>query len=273
MPPTKSTKHLKSEIKNLKSQGWQGWDEYARFYDWENARTLGRVDVDFWSGLAARARGRVLELGCGTGRVTLPVARAGVTVVGVDRSVEMLRRARSRIVRSKRRPRVTLVRGDIRMLPFADGHFALAMAPYGILQSLLRERDLSATLSAVHRVLAPGALFGIDLVPDVPRWEEYSNRVRLKGQRVAGGASITLVESVRHDRAKRLTMFDQSFVERRGRAKTVRQFSLVFRSLPVPQMAKRLNRAGFDVEAVLGDYQGGPWDVRADVWLILARKH
>ena len=37
-------------------------------------------------------------------------------------------------------------------------------------------------------------------------------------------------------------------------------------------MTRRLERAGFAIEAVLGDYQGGPWDQRADVWVILARK-
>ena len=59
------------------SEGWQGWDDYAPFYDWENAQTLDRRDVRFWQRMAAQAGGRVLELGCGTGRVTIPVARTG----------------------------------------------------------------------------------------------------------------------------------------------------------------------------------------------------
>ena len=51
-----------------------------------------------------------------------------------------------------------------------------------------------------------------------------------------------------------------------------RRFSLVFRTLTVPQMTRRLERAGFRINAVLGDYGGEPWDRRADVWLILAEK-
>src|SRR5215210_6291217 len=104
-------------------EGWKGWDEYAPFYDWENARTLGRKDVPFWREIAARARGQVLELGCGTGRISLPLARAGVSLIGVDRSEPMLARAARRAARLRlpqgrsRRRRLSFVRGDIRDLP------------------------------------------------------------------------------------------------------------------------------------------------------------
>ena len=64
--------------------------------------------------------------------------------------------------------RLRLVRGDIRYLPFAPASFDAVLAPYGILQSLVRDKDLKATLDAVAGVLAPGGLFGVDLVPDVP---------------------------------------------------------------------------------------------------------
>ena len=101
-------------------QGWQGWDDYAPFYDWENAQTLDRRDVAFWQRMATRAGGSVLELGCGTGRVTIPVARSGASVVGVDRSAEMLRYARKRARRARLKGHVSWLRGDIRSLPFRE---------------------------------------------------------------------------------------------------------------------------------------------------------
>jgi ubiquinone/menaquinone biosynthesis C-methylase UbiE len=259
-------------------EGWEGWDEYAPFYDWENARTLGRRDVPFWQRVALEADGSVLELGCGTGRISIPLARAGVTIVGVDRSAPMLARAAARASRTprtsgtSRTPRtVSFVRADIRSLPFKHGRFSTVLAPYGVLQSLVRERDLSATLESVARVVRRGGTFGIDLVPDVPNWREYSNKVQLVG-RARGGAHLTLVESVRQDPRRRLTTFEQRYVERRGGRTREHRFDLTFRTLTVPQMTRRVERAGFRVKAVLGDYRGRPWDARADVWILLAEK-
>ena len=257
------------------SDGSLGWDDYAAFYDWENARTVARRDVDFWERLAIAQDGPVLELGCGTGRIALPVVKAGAEVVGIDRSAPMLARAQRRLKRAKLTHRGRLVRGDIRALPFPTARgqrgFPLVMAPYGILQSLTRERDLRETLTSVARVLKRGGLFGMDLVPDLPRWDEYQRRVSLRGTRGAT-SRITLIESVRQDRRRKLTIFDQEYVERRGRTRRVHRFALTFRTLTVQQMALRLERAGFAIQAILGDYQGGPWDQRADVWIVIARK-
>lgn len=272
-PPTKTSR----------AEGWHGWDDYAPFYDWENARSMGRRDVPFWRNLAVHAGGPVLELGCGTGRISLPLGRAGVRLVGIDRSEPMLARARARVRRAKLADTVSLVRGDIRHLPFGQPGtgrsrrsrrgMAMVMAPYGVLQSLLQERDLAATLKAVHGVLEPGGTFGLELVADLPSWEEYRKRVSLDGWRgKKGGTRVTLVETVEQDRARQRTIFHQTFTERRGRAKREHRFSLTFRTLSVPQMTRRLEKAGFEVTALLGDYRGGPWDPRAEVWVVLARK-
>ena len=256
-------------------EGWQGWDDYAPFYDWENARTLGRRDVPFWRGVATRSTGPVLELGCGTGRISVPLARARVDLVGIDRSASMLSCLRASLGRTRlqapRIGRVRLVRGDIRALPLGDALFGAVIAPYGVLQSLLSDRDLAATLESVARTLKRGGTLGIDLVPDVPKWREYSNRTQLRGS-AGRGVHLTLIESVRQNRRRRLTIFEQRYVERRNDRSTIHRFELAFRTLSVREMVERIDRAGFVVDRVLGDYRGQPWDERSDVWIILAKK-
>lgn len=250
--------------------GSQGWDDYAPFYDWENARTLGRRDVGFWRDLVRRQQGPVLELGCGTGRLLTPLARTGVPLVGVDRSAAMMVAARRRARRLLVAQRPGIARADIRALPFPAGAFGMVVAPYGMLQSLVTDEDLDATLREAVRVLAPGGLFGADLVPDLPAWAEYSRRVRMRG-RAPGGRTLTLIEAVRQDRRRGLTVFEEEFVERRGRQVRRHRFALTFRTLPLGEMVERLQRAGLAVEAVLGDYRGRPLDARADAWIVLAR--
>jgi ubiquinone/menaquinone biosynthesis C-methylase UbiE len=253
-------------------KGYEGWDDYADYYDWENAQTVGKRDIAFWKRMASNVKGPILELGCGTGRVALPVARHGATVIGIDRSESMLARARMRVKRSRLANRVKLIRGDIRHLPFPDRTFPLVMAPYGILQSLLDEQLLSATLKQVNRVLTKKGTFGLELVADLPAWDEYSKRTSLTGKRGPNGKPIALIESVKQDRRNHITRFEQEFVEGRGKSATRRKFTLAFRTLSVPEMVARLEKAGLEVTDLLGDYQGGPWDLRADVWIILARR-
>ncbi len=287
------TKSVGPNDSETDAEGWHGWDDYAAFYDWENARTVGRRDVAFWRGVARRAGGRTLELGCGTGRVLLPLAKAGVSIVGIDRSEPMLvarphasspaAHARLGVDRSRRHPSAPvpprcprrrphhLRRAEQRKAWKADG-FNLVIAPYGILQSLVRDRDLTETLRAVSRVLAPGGVFGLDLVPDVPRWQEYSRRVSMRATRGPRGIPLSLIESVRQDRERGLTIFDQEFVEGTGRARRTHRFSLTFRTVGIQPLRRRLERAGFRIDAVLGSYDGAPWDPRADVWVILASK-
>jgi len=277
MSPPKAAKAAapakpKSSAREPRVEGHHGWDEYAPFYDWENARTFGRRDVAFWQRLVTARGGRVLELGCGTGRVTAPLGRTGAAeVIGIDRSAPMLARGRTRLRRA-RLSNVGLVRGDIRYLPFARGSFDTVLAPYGVLQSLLREKDLVDTLDAVAALLPRGGVFGLELVADLPDWREYQKRVSLRGRRGREGTPITLLESVRQDAKRGLTFFDQEFVEGLGRQAVRQRFTLTFRTVSVPQMAARLEKAGFEVTAMLGDYRGGPWDSRADVWILLATR-
>jgi hypothetical protein len=109
-------------------------------------------------------------------------------------------------------------------------------------------------------------------VSDLTSWAEYDRRAKLRGPAGRSQTRIMLIESVRQDRARGLTVFDQEFVERRGTVSRSHRFSLAFRTVSVEEMVSRLETHGFRVSAVLGDYDGGPWDPRADVWLILATR-
>ena len=159
-------------------KGHEGWDDYAAYYDWENAQTVGRRDIAFWQRMAAPVDGPDPRIRL-RHRPRRDSGREGraATVIGIDRSASMLARGRMKVRRARLASRVKLIRGDIRHLPFPDKSFELVMAPYGILQSLLDEKLLSATLKDVRRVITRDGIFGLELVADLPAWEEYSNRL------------------------------------------------------------------------------------------------
>ena len=233
------TRLCPSEAKAEKpSQGWHGWDDYADFYDWENAQTLDRRDVRFWQDMAQRADGPVLELGCGTGRVTIPVARTGARIVGVDRSAEMLAHARRRARRARlAEPRLA---GPQRHPLAAVSQFDAVRSGDGALRhsAVARPRIRSAAprlrrwpgAEPARRVRAgpcagPAGVEGIPQPGQVPR-PAAGNRVAHH----AGGVG----QAGSRDRRSRFSISNTS--KRAAGSAPCADFSLVFRTLSVPQM-------------------------------------
>src|SRR5687768_10167883 len=123
-----------------------------------------RRDVAFYVQHAGAAGGDVLEIGCGTGRVLLPMARAGATVTGLDGSREMLARCRSKVAAepAATRARVTLVAGDATDFDLGRS-FRLVVAPFRILQQLVTIEEQLGCAISVARHLEPGGRFILDV--------------------------------------------------------------------------------------------------------------
>jgi SAM-dependent methyltransferase len=143
-----------------------GYDEYgfvAEFYDYVEPYRQ-RPDVDFYVDLARESKGSVLEVGCGTGRVLLPIARAGTEITGLDLSSGMLEICRRKLAEEppEVQARVSLHEGDMR--DFDLGHrFALATTPFRAFQHLETTAEQLSCLAAIHRHLHPGGRLVLDL--------------------------------------------------------------------------------------------------------------
>jgi SAM-dependent methyltransferase len=142
----------------------------AELYDHEYRRR--RQDVAFYRELARRrlgGPGRILELGCGSGRLTLPLARDGHRVVAIDRSAPMLARLRDRLARapSAIRDRVALTSSDLRDFD-VGARFPLVIAAFNVVEHLYTRVELAACLAAVREHLEPGGAFAFDVqMPDL----------------------------------------------------------------------------------------------------------
>jgi SAM-dependent methyltransferase len=144
----------------------------ADLYDHEYKRR--RADVAWYVELARRlvpAGGRILDLGCGTGRVTFALARAGFEVVGVDASPAMLARLEARRARvaPSLQARITTHHADLRALDLGPrAKFPLVISAFNVLEHLYTRVELAQCLAGVDRHLARGGRFAFDVqLPDL----------------------------------------------------------------------------------------------------------
>ncbi|MEO5814302.1 MAG: class I SAM-dependent methyltransferase [Gemmatimonadaceae bacterium] len=137
--------------------------DYGALYDSVPAYGA-RGDTAFYTQLATNAGGPVLELGCGTGRILLSIARAGVPITGIDGSAEMLARLVVRLATEPAdvRDRVVLHLGDASNFDLGTT-FSLVIAPFRVLQHLTTLDEQLGCVRSVARHLAPGGQFVFDV--------------------------------------------------------------------------------------------------------------
>jgi SAM-dependent methyltransferase len=143
--------------------GYESYAFTAEFYD-HVVPYRERPDVGFFVAVAQACGGPVLEVGCGTGRVLIPTARAGVAITGLDLSSHMLRICRQRLAQEppQVQARARLVQADMRSFDL-DQVFQLVTLPFRPFQHLTSVDDQLACLQTLHRHLAPGGQLVLDL--------------------------------------------------------------------------------------------------------------
>lgn len=262
---------------NVAPDDWtdaQRFDRFARFYDGDY-RAYDE-DVEALTGLALDCGNPVLELGCGTGRLLLPLALAGCQVTGVDISPGLLDVARTKVAAAQMGRRVRLEEGDLRTFDLGQKNFAFAFCTSNTLMHLADSADQMAALKNAHTHLRAGGLLLLDLFnPDVNRLATVSGLQELADQWYDPLHKVTVTKwSVRTvDWAEQLqeTLFiyeetgDDGWTRR-----TLCPFLLRF--LWPHELEMMLASAGFTVEVMWGDFVGTPFSSDAEHLIVLATK-
>lgn len=140
------------------------YDAWAEIYD--SVFSYVNEDIPFYVDEAVRSGGPVIELGCGTGRVAIPIALSGIDIVGLDSSSLMIKRARQKANQTEV-SNLRLIQADMIEFKF-DDKFPLAIVPFHGLLSLLSLKDIERTLLNIRRHLTPEGKLIFDIfVPDL----------------------------------------------------------------------------------------------------------
>ena len=223
------------------------YDRIAAFYDpWSRSVT---EDVAFYVDEALASGGPVVELAVGTGRIAVPVARAGIDVVGVDSSPAMLTVAREAAEAAGVAERVDLRLGDLRDPPVSE-RVPLVICPFRSLLHMETEAEKLRALHAARGLLEPDGRFVFDVFSpsreDIEetdgRWLEREPGIFERADWDEGSRTLTL--SVRSDGS-------------------VTSFGLHW--LSMPEWRRLLDEAGFTVDAVYGWFDRRPHEGHEDM--------
>jgi SAM-dependent methyltransferase len=226
------------------------YDGIAPIYDpWSRSVV---EDVDFYVEEALASGGPVVELAVGTGRIAVPIAKAGVRVIGVDESPAMLEGARAYAERENVSPLVDLRLGDLRDPPVEE-RVPLATVPFRSLLHMADEHEKLRALTAAASVLEPGGRFIFDVFAPSPEdIEETDGRWLEREPGIFERADWDL-------EARRLVL------SVRGGEQSAR-FALHW--LSAPEWNALIEDAGLVAEAIFGWFDRRPYDGGEDqIWI------
>jgi len=229
------------------------YDRIARLYDpWSASVT---EDVEFYVEEAVASGGPVVELACGTGRIAVPVAKAGVPVIGVDGSAAMLEVAREYAEAEGVSGLVDLHVGDVREPPVEE-RVSLVLIPFRSLLHMTTEADRERALAAALELLVPGGRLVFDVFAPAKedieathgRWLEREPGIFERADWDEGERTLTL--SVR-----------------RGEEASTMHLAW----LSALEWRRLLERAGFEIEAHYGWFDRRPYAGQED-FIFVARR-
>lgn len=247
-------------------------------------------DLPFYLEYAHKSGSPILEIGSGTGRVTIALAEAGYSVFGIDLSENMLKIARRKIQRcsAEVQQRIELQCQDMSELEMPAQAFPLALMPYGEFAHVIERERQEKTLNGIHRNLRKGGL----LIIGMSNWDANEERISYKGGEIGRlGHSMPLnYEGVFEDAKNNLRIvryiargYDPSvqiaihvyvheIIDSEGKLVAKKTHILPIRYIFRHEMELLLEKAGFVVENIFGYYDESEFQYNSKRMIFVARK-
>lgn len=224
------------------------YTRFAQFYD----AYVGNYarDLPLYLALAAKTQSPILEIGCGSGRILLPLLRAGHTVTGVDISNEMLRLADEKLAKNHSQARCILLNHNFvnQALPRTYG---LALVTFYTFNYLLSLEQQKTFLAHIAETLLPGSAIALHLFyPNPLLHPETSGKWIEKGQYQVAGETV-LLQDFRRMSDPHLEERRQAFIFASGRREEI---STLRRYVAQADIYRLLLDSGFETPVLIDDF-------------------
>lgn len=234
-------------------------------------------DVDRFREIVGETDGRILEIGCGTGRVLIPLARAGATVTGVDISAAMIERLKVRLDKENNavRNRFRLQVGDARDFGGEPNAYTSVIIPFNGLSCIPAQADQRTVLNNAARLLSPGGRLVIDVVnpfamplkgSGAP--EPFFTRINPETERVY--TRFAAMGPVEADQTQRLYGWYDEIGEDGAVYRT--PYEMRWRLIFLSELMLLVETAGLEVEKVEGDHQKSAYTAASPKIFMIAVK-
>lgn len=238
-----------------------------RGYDAESS--VFKDDIPFYQRLLEDVDGPVLELACGTGRLTIPFALQGVDITGIDNSVPMLEYARKKA--KEKNVDIDFILADVRDFHL-NKKFELILFPFNSIAHLLTNADLTSCFRCVKNHLSDKGRFVIDLFKpsleilqrDPEKWFEQ------EGHPDPDGGTVSLTEQFRYNQATQIADITWRLKLSRGVKKPDSKFKM--RMLFPMELEALLDHCGLEIVSKYGNYDMSPFESDSPKQLIICSR-
>jgi SAM-dependent methyltransferase len=241
--------------------------------DWYDVMCQGLdYGIDFYLGLARQAKGPVLEIACGTGRILLPCAQAGVDIEGLDLYDGMLATLRKKAAALGLSP--TLHRADMGDFQLPR-RYALIMITFNAFGHNMTQEAQIRCLECCRQHLLPGGVLALDGSFPTIEWIGAPQNTRvLEGTTThpQTGQTVRCYDTRRFDRVKQIqySLNESELLDADGKVTSVHRSQIEIRWIYKEEMALLLRVAGFPRWEILGGFDRRPLTDEKDQMIVLA---
>jgi len=231
------------------------WNEHAKYYDWEFDLicTNQRNDIRIWKALAQEFGGPIIELCCGSGRITEMLIKEGHIVSAVDNSNEMLD-----ILRAKNLPNLELLNAEMTNFKI-DKKFNLAIISYSSFQQLLTLEEQILCLNNIHDHLRDRGVLALDINPRICEGEEVLSRTHsYTAKYPRNNSTVTMYTSHKIDRINQIKHWKDEYLEVAENGEEQRTYAEIsLKECSLDYMKLLFEKCNFEISNIYGDFDKG----------------